>query len=78
MEANSHASHQNITHSMKLFAIVTVALLAAPLLSAADRPLHAMDTCTKVSYPGSAVHSPEEQLDWLQKYGYAGIAWTEE
>ena len=78
MEAISHACHQNITQSMKHSAIVTLALLAAPLLSAADRPLHAMDTCTKVSYPGSSVHSPEQQLDWLLKYGYAGIAWTEE
>jgi sugar phosphate isomerase/epimerase len=33
-----------------------------------------MDTCTKVS----DVNTPEQQLDMLRKYGYAGIAWTAE
>ncbi len=47
-------------------------------LQAADRPLVAMDTCTMVQYPHSHVHRPEQQLDWLRQYGYAGIAWTAE
>lgn len=49
-----------------------------PATRAADRPLHAMDTCTKVHYPASDTHPPEQQLDWLRKLGYAGIAWTAE
>lgn len=60
----------------KLFLILT--LLGTSCGFATERPLSAMDTCTKVRYPSSAGHSPEQQLDWLKKYGYAGIAWTEE
>jgi sugar phosphate isomerase/epimerase len=64
--------------AMKLpFGCLFAVLVGTPA-ALAERPLHAMDTCTKVRYPGSTVHSPEQQLDWLRKYGYAGIAWTEE
>lgn len=63
---------------MKLPAVLIFLLLSPLWVVAADRPLHAMDTCTKVHYPRSDVASPEQQLDWLRQYGYAGIAWTEE
>ena len=64
---------------MNALLISTTLLLSASFATlAADRPLHAMDTCTKVHYPRSDVNSPKQQLDWLRKYGYAGIAWTEE
>jgi sugar phosphate isomerase/epimerase len=63
---------------MKLLTIPITLILSSLGAVAADRPLHAMDTCTKVRYPRSDVQSPEQQLDWLRQYGYAGIAWTEE
>jgi len=53
-----------------------IAVATATVCAASARPLHAMDTCTKVRYPKSEVHSPEQQLDWLRTRGYAGIAWT--
>lgn len=56
--------------------IAVIAIAAATACPAPARPLHAMDTCTKVRYPKSEVHSPEQQLDWLRARGYAGIAWT--
>ena len=60
-------------------AILSLLLLSAcSSQPAAPRQLYAMDTCTKVNYPHSTVHSPEQQLDLVKKYGYAGIAWTSE
>lgn len=59
-------------------AAIAIMLAFGWTAAAAGRPLHAMDTCTKVHYPASDIHSPDEQIDLLRKLGYAGIAWTAE
>ncbi len=64
---------------MKTLASILALLLASCTSQpAGPRALYAMDTCTKVHYPNSDVHSPEQQLDLVKKHGYAGIAWTAE
>lgn len=62
---------------MKTILVLAVCSLAISN-SWGQRALHAMDTCTKPHYRNYDDVTPEKQLDWLQKYGYAGIAWTDE
>jgi sugar phosphate isomerase/epimerase len=63
---------------MKNSLIAAMIIAVFPPCDGNARPLHAMDTCTKVQYPKSDTHPPEQQLDWLRSRGYAGIAWTAE